>query len=91
MLARRLTLCVPMLLYCPVVESISSDGQACVRSMRILLSEFCTVEVQNSKVSTFQGFRLYTNNVNAFQSICNIIDGRSVHRAGFHCSEGVAL
>ena len=59
------TLCVPMLLYCPVVESISGNGQACARSMRTSRSEFCTVQVleglknlsslQNSKV------RLYTN------------------------------
>ena len=38
---QRLELCLPVLLYCPVSESISGAGQSCVRVSAI----FCTVQV----------------------------------------------
>ena len=62
---QRLVLCIPALLQCPVVESISGAGQPCVRCMptSALTSELCTVKalegpknlsaLQNSEVSAF--------------------------------------
>ena len=63
---QRLKLCVPVLVQCPVGESISGAGQSCAKGMPAfaLSSEFCTVQVlagpqnlsalQNSEVSAFQ-------------------------------------
>ena len=63
---QRLELCVPVLVQCPVGESISGAGQFCARGLSVsaLSSEFCTVQVlagpqnlsalQNSEVSAFQ-------------------------------------
>ena len=63
---QRLELCVPVLVQCPVGESICGAGQSCVRDLlaSALSSEFCTVQVlagpqnlsasRNSEVSAFQ-------------------------------------
>ena len=46
---QRLELCLPVLLYCPVSESISGAGQSCVRGMPVS-AIFCTVqELQEPK------------------------------------------
>ena len=45
---QRLKLCVPVLVQCPVGESISDAGQSCARGLpasAALSSEFCTVQV----------------------------------------------
>ena len=63
---QRLKLCVPVLVQCPVGESISGAGQSCARGLpaSALSSEFCTVQVlvgpqnlsalRNSEVSAFR-------------------------------------
>ena len=63
---QRLKLCIPVLVQCPVGESISGAGQSCARGLpaSALSSEFCTVQVltepqnlsalRNSEVSAFQ-------------------------------------
>ena len=71
---RKLVLCVPELLQCPVVETISGGGQSCMRGMQVstVSSKFCVVQgtsitknlstLQNSKVSTFGSFLRYCIN-----------------------------
>ena len=71
---KRLVLCVTVLLYCPVVESISGAGQSCAGGMQVfmLLSEFRTVQVlkgpknlsasRNSEASAFGSILKYCIN-----------------------------
>ena len=42
---QKVVLCVPVLLYCPVVDSVSGGGQSCIRGMQASSFEFCIVQV----------------------------------------------
>ena len=80
---QRLVLCIPVLLLCPVVESISSGKQPCMKGKWVttLSNEFCAVQILkrwlfglwNSGMSTFQGLQCMPVNGNVIctgENVC---------------------